>query len=98
MNSIHCRLLAVGTPADLDAFEASNDWPTEVRAVELLERSPNRRLWQFDVRLLPTSFLHRVSVGHPRLVLVLHHDTGRVMGLMAARCGRLQRRELDYRP
>ena len=94
---IACRLLAVGTASNLRSFIASEDWPKEFTALELLEALPTRGLWQFEAARIPLVFLGRISLGHPLLTFVLDFDDGGNKGIVRVRNGRIRRHQLRYR-
>ena len=95
---IACHFLAVGPKANLDALVASENWPTGIECLELLESSPRRRLWQFETPRILADFLRRTSHRHPQLSLVLDYDTGRIRGLMRWRNGQKRCCQLRYQP
>ena len=96
MDSYQCRLLVVGKAKDLDMCCCREDWPVTFTEVELLEKSPTRRSWQFTAPIPPLPYLRNLSARWPRLTFLLDHDTGRVKGLANGKAGKVRHHRFVY--
>lgn len=94
-----CRLLVVGPGEMVKAFARGN-WDRRLGAkhCEILERSPGRHQWQFEVERLPLDVFGRISSHVSGLVLFLEYEAeeARIKGLARSLNGRTDRCEFSY--
>ncbi|MCX6924349.1 MAG: hypothetical protein NT154_14210 [Verrucomicrobia bacterium] len=94
-----CRLLVVGPVNKVRAFVHSS-WDKSLGAkhCEILECSPCRHSWQFELERSPLDALGHISSRFPGLVLFLEYEAekARVKGLARVRNGRVDRCEFSY--
>lgn len=94
-----CRLLVVGPVKVVKAF-ARGKWDRRLGAkhCEILERSPARHSWQFELDRLPLDLFGGLSSHFSGLVLFLGYEAekARIKGLARAWNGRTDRCEFRY--
>lgn len=94
---ITCHLLVVGSASSLKSFVATGPWPAEFHYLELLETSPVRRFWQFEVARISIPPLRELSLRYPRLTFVVDYDDGRTKGIVVSTNDQVRRCQLRYR-
>jgi hypothetical protein len=95
-----CRnwLTILGPARTVTLFAGNDNWAKALQArhIEWLELSPGHHRCEFTTTGRPLEKLEKLSRRRPTLVLVLHYECGRSMGLVKAWKGKLEGCEVSY--
>jgi|HubBroStandDraft_6_1064221.scaffolds.fasta_scaffold314350_3 hypothetical protein len=92
------RLTIVGRKVDLKVFDKNARWLAMLgaRYPDLLECSPTRQVWQFELDTPPLEPLKRLSTRYPQLIFLLNYDWERKKGLLKSKNGQISSHQVSY--